>query len=124
MLGNIRGLNSWRHKECRAIYKTWRQRIVKQDESNGDLEFIMTIGFGGKSSSRWKTNKRQYWKCRGVCRAFRNPILESNVGQTNFENIRNGMKSFLPQEMVWHEVWTRGFQKRHTYIWWSPRKMM
>jgi hypothetical protein len=27
-----------------------KERIMKQDELNGDLEFTMIIGFGGKSS--------------------------------------------------------------------------
>ncbi len=27
-----------------------KKRIMKQDESNGDSEFSMIIGFGGKSS--------------------------------------------------------------------------
>jgi hypothetical protein len=67
MLENIRGLSSWRRKDCKAIYRLWRQRIVKQNELDGDSEFIMTIGLGGKSSSHSKTNRRQSWKWRGVC---------------------------------------------------------
>jgi hypothetical protein len=51
MLESIKGLSGWRCKDYKAIYRFWRQRIVKQDESNGDLEFIMTIGLGGKSTS-------------------------------------------------------------------------
>jgi len=30
-------------------YRLWRRRIVKQDELNGNLEFITTIGLKGKS---------------------------------------------------------------------------
>jgi hypothetical protein len=33
------------------IYRLWRQRIIRQDESDGDSEFIVTIGLGGKSIS-------------------------------------------------------------------------
>jgi hypothetical protein len=51
MLENIKGLCSWCHKDCKTIYKIWKQKIVKQDESNGDLEFIVTIGIGGKLTS-------------------------------------------------------------------------
>jgi hypothetical protein len=30
------------------IYKLWRWRIVKQDESDGDPKFTTIIGLGGK----------------------------------------------------------------------------
>jgi len=30
------------------IYKLYRRRNMKQDESNGDPKFIITIRFGGK----------------------------------------------------------------------------
>jgi hypothetical protein len=30
-----------------------------------------------------------------------------------------GHKSFLPQKVVRHEVWTGGFQRRHNYRWQS-----
>ncbi len=53
---------------------------MKQDESGGDLEFTMTIGLGGKSASYWKSNKKQSWKWKGVSKAYRNHILDSNVG--------------------------------------------
>jgi hypothetical protein len=43
MLESIRGMHDWCHKDCKVIYRLWRQRIMKQDESNGDLEFIVTI---------------------------------------------------------------------------------
>ncbi len=29
---------------------------------------------------------RQSLKWRGVCKAYKNPILESDVGKTNFDN--------------------------------------
>ncbi len=80
MLEIVRGLRGWHRKDCKVIYKFWRQRIVKQDESNGDPEFITTIGLGGKLASYWKLDKRQFWKWRGICRAYKNPISESNVG--------------------------------------------
>ncbi len=51
MLESIKGLSGWHYKNCKVIYRLWRQRIVKQDESDGDLEFIVTIGLGGKSTS-------------------------------------------------------------------------
>jgi len=58
---------------------------MKQDELDGDLEFIVTIELEGKSANYRKINKRQSWKWR-VCRAYKNPISGSNVGQMNFEN--------------------------------------
>jgi hypothetical protein len=51
MLKSIKSLSGWHCKDCRAIYRFWRKRIGKQDESNGDLEFTMAIGFGGKLSN-------------------------------------------------------------------------
>jgi hypothetical protein len=57
MLKNIKGLSGLRHKDSRAIYRLWRQRIVKHDESNGDSKFIAKIELGGKSANYWKTNR-------------------------------------------------------------------
>jgi hypothetical protein len=80
MLESIRGLRGWHHKDCRVIYRLWRQRIVKQDELDRDPKFTMTIGLGCKLASYWKTNKRNFQKWKGVCRAYKNPISESDVG--------------------------------------------
>jgi len=44
MLESIRVLNGWHCKYYKVIQTLWKRRVVKQDESNGDLEFIMTIG--------------------------------------------------------------------------------
>ncbi len=44
MLKSIRGLRNWCHKDCKVIYRLWKQKIVKQDESNGDPEFTVIIG--------------------------------------------------------------------------------
>jgi len=54
--------------------------IVKQNELDGDLEFTMTIGLGGKSTIYKKSNKIQNWKWKGVCKAYRNSISKFNVG--------------------------------------------
>ncbi len=43
MLKSFRGLSNWHYKDCKAIYRRWRWRIVKQDEMDGDPEFTMTI---------------------------------------------------------------------------------
>ncbi len=59
---------------------------MKQNELDNDLEFTPTIGLGGKLSNHRKTNKRQSWKWRGVCNAYRNPILDSDVGQMSSKN--------------------------------------
>jgi hypothetical protein len=80
MLEHIKGLRNWHRKDCKAIYRFWKQRIVKQDESDGDPKFTTIIGFGGKLISYWKSNKRQFWKWKGICKAYKNPISESNVG--------------------------------------------
>jgi hypothetical protein len=47
MFESIRGLHGWCRKDCKALYKLWRWRNMKQDELDGDLKFIATIGFGG-----------------------------------------------------------------------------
>ncbi len=74
MLKNIRGLQDWCHKDRKTISRVLRQRIVKQNELDGDSEFTMTIGLGGKSASYWKSNKIQFWKWKGVCKDYWNPI--------------------------------------------------
>jgi len=68
---------------------------MKQDESNADLKFITTIGFGGKLTSYWKSEKKQFWKWRGIYKAYKNTILESNVGQTSFENKRKACEAHV-----------------------------
>ncbi len=80
MLESIKGLRGWGCKDNKMIYKLWRRRIMKQDELNGDLEFIVTIRLGGKWASYRKTCKRKFRKWKGVCRAYRNPITKFDVG--------------------------------------------
>ncbi len=79
VLENINSLRGWCRKDYKGIYILWRQIIVKQNEFDGDLEFTLTIGFGGKSTSYWKSDRRQSWKWKGTCMAYKNPILKSNV---------------------------------------------
>jgi hypothetical protein len=45
---------------------------------------------------------------------YRNLMLDRKV--LRIEERPIGHKSFLPQEVVWCEVWTGGFQRRHNYI--------
>jgi hypothetical protein len=59
---------------------------MKQDEFDDDLEFITIIGLGGKSASYWKINRKQSWKWKGVCKAYRNPISKYDVGQMSSNN--------------------------------------
>ncbi len=49
--------------------------------------------------------------------AYKNPILKSDVGQTNFENRGKASRAHVVStiEVVQREVWTRGSQKRHSY---------
>ncbi len=93
MLESIRGLHGWCHKDCRMIYRLWRQRIIRQDESDGDSEFIVTIGLGGKSISYWKIDKRKFWKWRGIWKVYKNPISKFDVGQMSFENKRKACRA-------------------------------
>jgi hypothetical protein len=77
------------------MYKLSRWRIVKQDESDGDPEFTMTIRLGGKLTSYWKTNKTKFWKWRGVCKAYKNPISKFDVGHMSFENRRKACRAHV-----------------------------
>jgi hypothetical protein len=45
MLESIRGLSGWCCKDCKIIYRLWKQRIV-QDESDGDPKFTSIIELG------------------------------------------------------------------------------
>ncbi len=80
MLESIKGTSGWCCKDCKAIYKLWKRRIVKQDELDGDLEFITTIGLRGKLSSYEKMNRIQSWKWRGVCKAYKTPYHTTTKG--------------------------------------------
>jgi hypothetical protein len=57
---------------------------MKQDEWDDDLESTTTIGLGSKSTNYWKINKRQSGKWKGLCKAYKNPILKTDVKQINF----------------------------------------
>jgi hypothetical protein len=112
MLKNIKNLINWCRKDCRTIYKLWK-RIVKQDQSNGDSEFIGTIGFGGKSSSFLKRNKRQSWKW-GICGNYINPISEFDVGQMSFGKRKRTCKAQVVSTTRGGKVWNMD--------WWSLEK--
>jgi hypothetical protein len=47
--------------------------------------------------------ERQFRKWKGVCMAYKNPILESDVGQTSFENKRKAYKAHVvsTKDVVW-----------------------
>jgi hypothetical protein len=87
------GLCSWHRKDYKVIYILWRWRIVERDESNSDSEFTVIIGFGGKSTSYWKIDKRQFWKWKGVWRAYKTPISKFDVGKTSCVNRRKACKA-------------------------------
>ncbi len=50
MLKSTRGWSGWSHNDYKQYIDFEEERIIKQDESDGDSKFIATIGFGGKSS--------------------------------------------------------------------------
>ncbi len=54
---SIKSLSGWCCKDCKTIYRFWKRRIGKQDESNDDLQFTTAIGFGGKLSSYYMKKK-------------------------------------------------------------------
>jgi hypothetical protein len=64
-----------------------------------------------------KENKKKSWKWKGICGNYTNPILESNVGKTSFDNKRKTCKTKVvpTTNMVRREVWIGGLQKRHNY---------
>jgi hypothetical protein len=112
MLESTKGLNSWHHKDCKTIYKLYKQRIMKQNESNGNLESTTIIGLGGKLLSHLKINRKQSWKWRGVCQAYiktpyRNLMLDKWI--LIIKEIHARHMLFLPQKVVRHEVWIGGF---------------
>ncbi len=76
---------------------------MKQDESDGNLELMVIVGLGGRLSSHWK--KKKNWQWRRVYEAYRNCILESDVGQTNYDNrgkaCRSQVISTTKGGMVW-----------------------
>ncbi len=53
---------------------------------------------------------------------YQNLMLDKWILKTKERLI--GHKSFLPQDVVWHEVWIGGFQKRHNYKQQSPWREM
>ncbi len=123
---NIKGLNGWCLKDCRVIYRLCKQRIVKQNESNGNLKFIMTIGLKGISSSYWKMNQRQFQNGKEYARLietpYRNLMLDRWILKTKEKII--GHKLFLSQEVVQCEIWIGAFHRKHNYRWQSPWKEM
>jgi len=83
---------------------------VKQNELDGDSKSTVTIGFGGKlSSSRRQIidNLENGKKYVGFTKtSYLNMMLGKQVLRIEERPAR--YMSFLPQEVVRHEVWTRG----------------
>ncbi len=78
---------------------------MKQDELDGNLELMVIVGLGGKLSRHWKKNKRKFWQWRRVYKAYRNCILESDVGQTNYDNRRKACRSQVVSTTKGGMVW-------------------
>jgi hypothetical protein len=126
VLKSIAGLCDWCCKDFKMIYKLWRRKIMKEDESDGDLEFTTTIGLKGKSANYWKSNKDNLENGEEYARLIKTPyqnlMLDKWVLRTKERPVEH--RSFLPQEVVWWDVWTRGFQRRHSSRWWYPWRDM
>jgi hypothetical protein len=60
-------------------------------------------------------NKRQYGKWKGRCRVIETPYWNLMLDRRMLiiEQRHVGHKLFLPQEVVWRDVWTRDLQRRH-----------
>jgi hypothetical protein len=114
MLGNIRGLSDWCCKDCKVIYRLWKQRIVKQNILDGDLKFTMTIGFGGKSSNHWNTTENNLENGKEYAGLTQSPCKKLMLDQwvLKIKERFAGHKSFLPQEMAQREVWIGSFHGR------------
>jgi hypothetical protein len=82
---------------------------------NGDPKFTTRIGFGGKSTSYKSQTEDNIENGKEDVRLTKTPywnlMLDRRV--LRIEKRPMGHKSFLPQEVVWHDVWTRGLQRRH-----------
>jgi hypothetical protein len=57
-------------------------------------------------ASYWKTNKRQSWKWRGICRAYKNPILKFNVGHTSSKNRKKTYKALVVSTTRGGTMWS------------------
>jgi hypothetical protein len=75
---------------------------MKQDESDGDSKFTITIGLGGKLANYWKTNKKNLENGKEYAQLTKTPYqnLMLNKWVLKIEEIFVGHKSFLPQEVV------------------------
>jgi hypothetical protein len=49
---------------------------VKQDESNGDPKFTVTIGLGGKSAKLLKNKQKTIWKMERSMQGLQKPHIE------------------------------------------------
>jgi len=71
---------------------------MKQDELDGDLEFIMVIRFGSKSSTSWKNNNNNFENGKEYAKIiespYQNPILDRQVMRT--KKIPTWHMLFLP----------------------------
>jgi hypothetical protein len=90
---------------------------LKQNISDGDLKFTMTIGFGGKSSNHRNTIEKNLENGKEYASLTQSPcqnlMLDQQVLRIKERYARH--KSFLPQEVARCEVWIGGFHGRHSY---------
>jgi hypothetical protein len=88
----------------------FEDKIMKQDESNGDSEFTATIGLEGKWANYWNQTKNKLENGEEYARLIKTPywnlMLDKWVLKTK-EKLA-GHRSFLPQEVVQCEIWIGG----------------
>jgi len=99
---------------------------VKQDESDGDLEFTITIGLISKSASYWKLEENNLENGEEYVGPTKTPYqnLMLDIWVLKTKERLMGHRLFLPQEVVWWDVLTRGLQRRHNSRQWSSRREM
>ncbi len=117
MLKLLEILSGWCHKDFRAIYKLWRWRIVKQDESDAnsgiyndnDLKVDrQVIEIWTKDNYK---NGKEYVEL--IETPYWNMMLDRWIIKTKEKTTRH--KLLLSQEVIWCEIWIRGFHKKHNY---------
>jgi len=117
MLESIRSLSGWHRKHYRTIYKLFGRRIVNKMNRmvtwnlQRQLDLEANCQVTGRQTKYNLENGQEY---AGLTETpCHNMMLDKRVLRTKERHAGHG--SFLPQEVVRREVWTRGLQRRHSY---------
>jgi hypothetical protein len=124
LLESIKGLHSWHHKDYNIIYKLWRKKIMNKMNRmvTQILQWQLDLEANRQVIKRQIEDNIENGEedARLTETPYRNLMLDKWVLRTKERQVRHML--FLPQKVVWWDLWARVLQRRHSSRQWSPWK--